>query len=222
MKKAYTHLLFDLDGTLFDTSAGVTTSVRHALTRMGRPIPSPETLLKFIGPPLHEGFMEFCGMSAEEAATARERYREYYADRGVIECALYDGMRETLAALQAAGYTLAVATSKPEVYATRILEHFDIARYFTYIAGSTLTEARTAKPEVIAYVLEKLGDPPTSSCLMIGDRRYDIEGAHALGMDGCGVLFGFGTKEELEAAHADILFTSPREMGKWLLSLGKF
>ncbi len=222
MKKAYTHLLFDLDGTLFDTSPGVTTSVRHALVRMGRPIPSQELLLKFIGPPLHEGFMEYCGMSAEEAATARVRYREYYADRGLLECRLYDGMSETLAALHAAGYTLAVATSKPEVYATRILEHFDIARYFTYIAGSTLTEARTAKPEVIAYALESLGNPPASACLMIGDRRYDIEGAHALEMDGYGVLYGFGTREEMEAAGADRLFATPSELGDFLLSLRNF
>ena len=214
----YTHLLFDLDGTLFDTAPGVMASVRHALGRMGRPIPDDVILKKFIGPPLHEGFMEYCGMTADEAVTARVRYREYYENGGMLECTPYEGIADTLCRLREAGYILAVATSKPEVFAKKILAHFGMDRYFTYIAGSTLTEARTKKTEVIEYALESLGNPPPTVCLMIGDRVYDIEGAHAFGMPACGVFYGFGTREEIEGAGADMTVESAAELAARLLA----
>ena len=200
--KAYRHILFDLDGTLTDPGVGITNSVAYALKKYGIPVEDTRELFKFIGPPLHESFEVYYGLSKEEAFTAVEYYREYYRDRGIFENFVYDGMAELLKSLHSRGYMLAVATSKPEVFARQILEHFALSGYFTYIAGSNLDGTRTKKAEVIDYALRSCGVQDTSSAMMIGDREHDILGAKTLGIDSIGVLFGYGSRAELENAQA--------------------
>ena len=137
------YVLFDLDGTLTDPALGITNSIMHALYKMGREIPPRESLYSFIGPPLIPAFMNFLGMSEEEAKTALGYYREYFSDRGLFENTPYDGIADSLAEIKSRGYRLAVATSKPELFAARIAERFGLAEYFDFICGATL--ARTSR-----------------------------------------------------------------------------
>jgi phosphoglycolate phosphatase len=198
------YILFDLDGTLTDPALGITNSIMHALSKMGREIPPRESLYCFIGPPLIPAFMNFLGMSEEEAKTALLYYREYFSERGLFENTPYDGIAEVLAELKSRGYRLAVATSKPEVFATRIAERFALAEYFDCICGATLDETRTKKADVIEYALGQLGATP-DECIMIGDRHHDIDGAHTFGMKSIGVLWGYGSRDELTEAGADAI-----------------
>jgi len=202
MKSRYTHLLFDLDGTLTDPAEGITRSVQYALRRFGIEVSDPRSLTPFIGPPLSESFRDFYGFDAERTHEAVRVMREYFDARGWRENRLYDGMPQLLDRLQRTGFILAVATSKPVVFARRILRHFDLMHRFSFVAGAELDGRRQAKAEVIAHVLRELRIDDPTVCLMIGDRRYDIEGATAAGMDSCGVLWGYGSREELTRAGA--------------------
>ena len=202
-------LFFDLDGTLTDPSEGIFHSIGYALREMGRK-PVPDTLLRrFIGPPLVPSFKEFLGMTEEEALTALRLYRVYFAERGMFENRPYDGIGPTLAALRDRGYLLAVATSKPEPFARRILERFELAQYFTEISGASMDESLNTKEAVLRQLLGRLADAGqvcttpekvARGASMIGDRRHDAEGAAACGIPTVGVLWGFGSREELQAA----------------------
>lgn len=205
------YILFDLDGTLTDPGIGITNSVMHALEKMGFPVPEREKLYPFIGPPLVWSFMNFYGCTEEEAKLGVKYYREYFTDTGIFENRVYDGIPETLAALRAAGKTVVMATSKPEDFARRIAERFDLARWFDFIAGSLMDETRTSKAEVIAYALESLGAKP-EDCLMIGDREHDVLGAAAHGIPCLGVLYGYGSREELLGAGAVGVVEAPEEI----------
>ena len=201
----YTHIFFDLDGTLTDPALGITNSVMHALRRMGRQVPPREELLFFIGPPLLETFESYCELDRDGAIRAVELYREHYHDKGIFENRLYTGISELLSTLNSSGYVISLATSKPEVYAKRILEHFEIDRYFAHVCGANLDGTRTDKSEVIKYALESAGNPPLDNCLMIGDRKHDVLGAKKIGLDCLGVLYGYGSREELVGAGADYI-----------------
>ncbi|MGI6030069.1 MAG: HAD hydrolase-like protein [Eubacteriales bacterium] len=201
--RRYDYVLFDLDGTLTDPFEGITGGVQYALRQLGRPVPPKEQLTGFIGPPLQKQFQQFCGISSEQAAWAVEQYRVYFADRGIFENRLYEGIPQLLEALCEAGQVLLVASSKPQVFVERILEHFHIRQYFTYVAGSELSGARVEKEEVIAHVLRQAGVAPGAAAVMVGDRCFDVEGAHQLGLPCIGVSFGYGGREELERAGAD-------------------
>ncbi len=205
----YKTLLFDLDGTLTDPYLGITNSVLYALERFGITGQSREQLKAFIGPPLIHSFMHFYGMSEGDARRAVALYREYYVERGMLENSVYAGIPEALAALRAAGYTLQVATSKPEVFAEEILRHFDLAKYFARIAGASLDETRVNKGDVIAYAL---AGGYEGRALMIGDREHDVIGARENGLDCMGVLYGFGSREELLAAGAVSLAPTPQDI----------
>lgn len=199
------YLFFDLDGTLTDPIQGITRSVQYALRHFGIDVADLRTLCAFIGPPLKDSFREYYGMNDAEAKTAVARYREYFAGRGIFENRLYDGIPELLADLQAAGRKLVMATSKPTPYARRIAHHFGFSDRFTLISGSTFDGARITKSDVIRHALGRLRIADPASVLMIGDRRHDIEGAAATGLGSIGVLWGYGSREELEAAGADRL-----------------
>lgn len=199
-KKYY---LFDLDGTLTDPKEGITKSVSYALKSYGIDVQDLDTLNKFIGPPLLEAFIEYYGFSEAAARGAIEKYRERYSRTGIFENKLYDGIEDTLKKLVDAGKTLLVATSKPTFFATKILDHFGIAKYFKFVAGSELDGTRTKKSEVIKYALESMGITDLAACVMIGDRMHDIIGAKETGLESVGVLYGYGSREELEAAGAD-------------------
>lgn len=215
--KSYNPILFDLDGTLTDPGEGIRNSVAHALNYYGIQMSAAE-LNRFIGPPLAEGFREFCGFSAGQAAEAVERYREYYREKGMLENRVYDGIPELLSRLREAGKILAVATSKPEVFARQILEHFHMDGYFDHIVGSCLDGTRTKKGEVIAEVFHRLGHtgPDKGACVMVGDRLHDIQGARENGLNSIGVTFGYGSLEELQQAGATHIAPSFEELARLL------
>ena len=194
----YKYILFDLDGTLTDSAPGITNSAAYALKSFGIDA-KPSELTAFVGPPLIDSFKRYYGMDDEQAKRAVTAFREYFVSRGMFENNPYPGVADMLAELKAAGKTLIVATSKPEPFAKKILAHFGLDGYFDLIAGSTLDETRTEKTDVIAYAIGTAG-LDTAAMLMVGDRCYDIDGAHALGIDAMGVLYGYGTEAELSAA----------------------
>lgn len=199
-------ILFDLDGTLTDSEEGILNSVEYALNKNGLQCERSE-LLSFIGPPLEQSFAR--KFPSLDPVKAVEDYREYYRDRGIIENRVYDGIEETLSALKNEGYHLAVATSKPEHFAKQIIEHFHLAPYFEGIYGATMDSSRVKKEDIIDYALDQYKD---HRILMVGDRRFDIEGAHTHGLHAVGVLYGFGSREELEKAGADYLIEKPQEL----------
>lgn len=211
------YLLFDLDGTLTDPMLGITRSVQYALRRFGIEVDDLRTLCRFIGPPLKESFRDFYGMDDEQATRAVALTREYFAPRGIFENRLYEGIPELLTELQAAGCMLAMATSKPEPFARQIAEHFRLADRFTLIGGTTMDGTRTAKRDVVRYVLGALDVEDPTAAVMIGDRRYDIEGAAAEGIASIGVLWGYGSREELAAAGAGQIVGTIPELRALLL-----
>ena len=212
------YILFDLDGTLTDPAIGITNAVMHALKKYGIAVSDRKELYKFIGPPLWDSFEKYCGFSKEEANTAVEYYREYYRDKGMFENQVYDGCEGLLKELKDNGKILIVATSKPEVFAEQILEHFGIAKYFTFIAGSTLDGSRVKKGDVIRYALESCKIIDGSQAIMIGDREHDIIGAKETGLISIGVLFGYGSRAELEEAGADFIVSTIEDIGKVILA----
>ncbi|MBQ7379567.1 MAG: HAD family hydrolase [Clostridia bacterium] len=208
----YKYALFDLDGTLTDPGEGITRSVQYALAKFGINVENRQELFCFIGPPLHESFEVYYGFSRPDAMKAVDYYREYYAVKGIFENLVYDGIRETLADLQAAGIKICLATSKPEYYAKQILEHFGLDGYFTAVAGSNMDGTRTKKAEVVERALMLLDNPDVRECVMIGDREHDVLGGKAHGLDTLGVLFGYGSREELERAGATYIAAKPAEI----------
>lgn len=215
--KTYRVLFFDLDGTITDPAIGITNSVIYALKKFGITAESRSGLYKFIGPPLADSFENFCGFSKKQAKEAVGYYREYYADRGIFENRVYDGCEDMLKRLSESGKTLAVATSKPEIFAKRILDHFSLSRYFFCVAGADLEGRRVKKDEVIADALDACAVMDKSRAIMIGDTRYDIEGARKAGIDSLGVLYGYGSRVELEAAGASYLAETVADIADILL-----
>lgn len=207
----YDYIFFDLDGTLTDPSLGITNSIMYALRKMGREVPERESLYRFIGPPLVPAFRSFLGMTEEEAQDALRLYREYFADRGIFENTPYDGIAEVLGRLCSNGKKLCVATSKPELFAGRILEHFGMAQYFTLVCGASMDEKRVEKADIISYAIERLGIEK-DGVIMVGDRHHDIEGAAKCGIPSVGVLWGFGSREELIGAGALHIVSSPDDL----------
>ncbi len=197
------YLLFDLDGTLTDPKEGITRCFQYALEAFGIHEEDADTLEWIIGPPLVESFMQGYGFTMEQAERATAKYRERFAPIGWAENKVYPGIPELLAKLKAEGYTLALATSKPEQLAVKIMEHFELAEYFTVLGGASMDLSRSKKEQVIEYVLERLGVTDRREVLMIGDRKYDILGAKQTGLRSLGVLYGYGDREELETAGAD-------------------
>lgn len=214
----YDYILFDLDGTLTNPGLGITNSVMHALKKLGIEPPERRELYKFIGPPLRESFARYFDLSPEHVEEAVEYYREHHADIGLFENELYPGIPALLAELSAGGATLLVASSKPEVYVRRILEHFGQAGRFAVIAGSLLDGRRENKAEVIEYALETGGVADRLHSVMIGDREHDIFGAKKCGLDSIGVLYGYGSRDELVAAGADAVAASVEELRGLLLA----
>lgn len=198
-------ILFDLDGTLTDPALGITNSVMYSLEKFGIPVPDRTKLYPFIGPPLLDSYMERFGMTKEEAEQAIAYYREYFKEKGLFENTPYPGISEMLAALKAAGKRLYLATSKPIVFAERILEHFSLAPYFNGAVGATLDGKLSEKEDVIAEALRRYQITDLSHTAMVGDRKFDILGAKKNHLISVGVLFGYGSHEELTEAGADHL-----------------
>ena len=192
-------ILFDLDGTLTDSGPGIMNCAKMALEHYGISIEDINQLRVFVGPPLHDSFVKF-GVPAEEADEAIRIYRSRYLTVGKFENTPYPGVRELLEKLQKDGHQLYVATSKPESTSVEILEHFDLAKYFTRICGATMDRSRSSKEAVIAYLLETAD--PASEKIMVGDTAFDVIGANAHGIPAIGVSWGYGLMEDMRQAGA--------------------
>ena len=202
-------ILFDLDGTLTDSGEGIIKSSAMVLEKYGLPVPSYEEMRVFVGPPLHETFHKF-GVPKEKCDDAVELYRVRYNTVGLFENFPYPGIRELLEALKAQGHRLFVATSKPEEMSVRILEHFDLAKYFEIIAGATLDRSRLEKSDVIAYLLQQAGS--VENCIMIGDTVFDVVGAAAHKIPTIGVAWGYGKVEDIKNAGAMAIAETPEQL----------
>lgn len=227
----YKYLLFDLDGTLTDPKEGITTSVQYALKAFGIDEPDLDKLEPFIGPPLRESFMKFYGLNEEEAGEAVEKYREWFAPKGIFQNKLYAGIKELLSELKESGKILAVASSKPQVFVEKVLRHFAIYEYFDVIVGSELDGTRDSKEEVVEEALRRLaaagGREPVPEAkeesikltgeerrqtAMIGDRKFDVYGGKKHGLTTVGVTFGYAQEGELEEAGADYIVDTVEEL----------
>lgn len=199
----YDYIFFDLDGTLTDSGEGIVNSVEYALKRFGIEAERKE-LYKFVGPPLLYSFTEFCGFSESDAEKAVEYYREYFAEKGIFENRVYDGIEEVLIKLKENGRGLYVATSKPAEYTIRILDKFGLSEYFDYVSGSSMDGSDSSKEIIIRRAVEHSG-ADAHRILMVGDRRFDIEGAKKNKTASAGVLYGYGSRSELLEAGADYI-----------------
>ncbi len=203
-------IFFDLDGTLTDSAPGIIHSVQYALKKYG--IEAEENDLRsFIGPPLVHSFQERFGFDHDKALEAVTYYREYFTAGGMFENSVYPGVEEMLQKLKEDGLMLAVATSKPELFSKQILEHFALTRYFDFIGGAAMDESRATKVEVLSYALQELQVDPAKA-VMIGDRENDMEAASLLGTESIGVLYGYGSQEELANAGAKVFADTPMDI----------
>lgn len=221
MKQVFDTILFDLDGTLTDPAQGITRSLQHALSRLGMVPPQASDLFPYIGPPLEQTLMQRMGMDQATARQAVALYREYYLPHGWHENRLYDGIPQLLAALKNAGKTVMLATNKPQPMAEKILQHFDIARYFDHIVGSGMDGTRQNKTLVIEEALRRA--KPGATAVMVGDTQYDIEGAQNNAIPCIGLTYGYGPAQALAGAVA--LAHSPGQLEMLLLAgpdLGRF
>ena len=204
--------LFDLDGTIIDSSKGITNAVKYSLNILGYEIPNQEILNKFIGPPLEDSFERYFGMDEVICNKAIKYFKKYYESQGMYELRIYDDLEELLSKLSKK-YRLYVATSKDEKNANKIIKNLKIDKYFNYIAGASLEDGRSRKEDVIEYLIKKEEkNIQNSKMFMIGDTKFDIIGANANQMKSIGVLYGFGTREELEKENATFIVEKPLDI----------
>lgn len=213
----YETILFDLDGTLTDSGLGITKAAQYALSQMGYEVPERESLFCFIGPPLHSSFRKFYGMDEPTSVEAVRQFRVYYNQMGgILENQVYDGVREMLAQLKAAGKRLCIATSKPDAAAKQVMHHFGLDEFVPDIVGGTDDPDRNTKGKVIAYVLRTFGIDPATA-IMVGDREHDVHGATENNIPCIGITWGYGDRAELEGAGAAVTFDTPGEVLEYIL-----
>lgn len=212
------YCLFDLDGTLTDPYEGITNSIKYGLAKFGICENDTCKLKSFIGPPLYRSFMDSYSFTQEQAAQAVGYYREYFAQKGIFESRVYDGIKNMLYGLKQRDFRLLVATSKPQVFAERIIKHFNLWQYFDFIAGATLDDSRVEKADVISYALKSCNIAPYNA-IMVGDRKHDIIGAKKNGLNSVGVLYGYGGEDELKSAGADYIAATPSDVAEILINL---
>ena len=212
-------ILFDLDGTLIDSSEGITRSAQYALAHYGIDEPDLKKIYFFIGPPLMNTFMNHYGFSKEKAVEAVAVYRERYQDTGIFECSLYPGVKECIEELKKRGYMIGMASSKPEVSCKRILEHFGILELFDDVVGATFDGKIDTKEEVLNEVMRRWSDIPREEMCLIGDTMFDIEGANKVGVPSIAVSFGFGNVDEMLKAGAKTVVDDLRELPDVLAEL---
>lgn len=215
MKK---YILFDLDGTLVNTGEGIVKSVYYALERLGICEEETEKLERFIGPPLSDSFRDFYQLNETGVKKAIEKYRERYNKKGMQESKVYDGIPELLQTLKETGHVLCVATSKPGVFAEKIIDLHQIKQYFDFLSCATLDGTLSAKKDIIQIVLDRYPDASKEEFIMVGDREHDIFGAKACGIESIGVRYGFAVPGEFEAAGADYIFNTVKDLQGFLLS----
>ena len=211
MKKIF---LFDLDGTITEPKEGITKCVQYSLKSFGIEENDLDKLECFIGPPLHKSYQMFYGFSEEDAFVAVNKYRERYNDIGIYECNLYEGIETAIRYIYENDGVVCLATSKPEVYAIRLLEHYGLDKYFKCITGSLMDGGRTEKAEVIEEVFNRLNvsEDDKKDCIMIGDRLHDIVGAKLMGIESIGVEYGYAVDGELAEAGATYIVNDTKEL----------
>ncbi len=214
--KKYKHIIFDLDGTLTDPGLGITNSIMYALKKYGIEAERSE-LYKFIGPPLRESFNLYYGFDKEQSEQAVVYYREYFSEKGMYENEIYPGISDLLAELSLQNRKLYVATSKPQEYSILILEHFGLLKYFKIVSGSNMDGTMSAKSDLIERIIPRINSGELIETIMIGDRRYDIEGAKHHSIDSAAVLYGYGDRSELEDAKPTYLIESTAMLASLLL-----
>ena len=217
--RKFDYILFDLDGTVTDSGPGIMKAASIALESFGIKENDEKKLRLFVGPPLDKSFMERYNFSEEDAWKAIGAFRDYYNETGVYENSVYPGIEDLLKELKKNGYTIAIASSKPQNLIHIVLSHFHIEEYFDVIVGCELDGTRSDKAEVIKEVLRQLGELDASRdilsrTVMIGDRCYDVAGAHAFSLPCIGVLYGYGTREEMKEAGADYVAETPEDILK--------
>lgn len=211
-------VFLDLDGTLTDSRRGILTGASYALRAFGIEVPPCRVTTEFIGPPLYDSFRKYYGLSDADARRAVALYRDYYGREGLFENEVYLGVPEMLATLRGAGLSLYLATGKPHPYATRIVAHFGLDSYLDGVFGAEFDGTRGDKAELLTYATQRLFVSP-DACVMLGDRRFDVEGALATRVTPVGALWGYGSNEELTVAGADLLAKTPSEAAERILSL---
>ena len=211
----YDYYLFDFDGTVAETGEGIRKSVAYSLEKMGWEVPDAAVLNRFIGPPLHSSYMEYCGMTSEQADRAVVFYRERYVDIGLYESYVYPGVEDLLRALRERGAYVAIASAKPEVMVKTLAKHFGLDRHLHAIVGVTLDRKSADKKDLILRALPEGAD--RGRVCMVGDRCFDIDAAKALGMAGVGAGYGYAPEGELAASGADMVFDDVGSMAAWLL-----
>lgn len=209
----YKVILFDLDGTLTESGEGITKSVQYALEKLGQPEPDLKKLEVFVGPPLLQQFMKYAGLDEETAVRAVEYYRERYADIGIFENEVYPGVEDMLEKLRGKGYILAVASSKPERFVKKVLDYFDLTKYFHEIVGSEMNGGRTSKADVIEEALDRLHMADhREQVIMVGDKEHDVFGTRKAGLQCLAVSYGYGSEEELKNANPLKIADSAQEV----------
>jgi phosphoglycolate phosphatase len=213
----YKYILFDLDGTLTDPKVGITKAVQYALEKNNIKEDSLSTLEKFIGPPLKDSFMEFYSFDEKKSLDSIQYFREYFKEKGIFENEIYLGIEDLLKKLKQNDYKIIVATSKPLVFAKTILKHFKIIEYFDLIVGSNLDGTLVDKGEIISYIIDYLKIKNLKEVIMIGDRKYDVIGAKKNNIDSIGVLYGYGSMEELKIANPNYMINSIDQLYEFFL-----
>ena len=212
------YVFFDLDGTVTESAPGIINSVVYAIKKLGVRMPSEEELLKFVGPPLSDSFVKYCGVDPSKTKEAINIFREYFAERGIFENNVYPGIPELTAKLKSLGIKQILATSKPQLFAERILTHFNLIADFDGVYGNSMDEKYTDKALLLRDIIAKEGikGDDLKNCVMVGDRSSDISGAHKAGIRAIGVLYGYGDRPELEGAGADLIVETVRDLEKVL------
>ena len=210
-------IMFDLDGTLTDPKEGITKSIQYSLKHFDIEVANLNDLVRFIGGSLWEIYPKNFNLSEDDTKIAVEKYREYFSDYGIFENLLYDGIPDLLANLKSNGKKIILATAKPSVFAEKILRHFNIYQYFDFISGSELDGRRSEKYESISYAIENCGIASPELAVMIGDRNLDAIGAKKANVTSIGVLYGYGSYEELSNAGVDFMVSSVNELNDLLV-----
>jgi len=209
----YTDLFFDLDGTLTNSKPGIFNSALYAVKKLGlAPEQIPADLTPFIGPPLRESFKLVFGLNAEQSELATNYYREFYGNEGMHQYTIYNGIPEALKELSDLGYRMSIVTSKAEIYAVDIIKNSPLKNYFSMVSGCELSGERSEKNSLIPYNAERLGIALSNNILMIGDRYHDLRGARQAGISAAGVLYGFGSFDEIENEKPDLIINEPTDL----------
>jgi len=211
------YILFDLDGTITDPKVGITKSVQHSLEHFGIYVEDLDTLTSFIGPPLRDSYKKYYGFNDSNVEIAVAKYREYFSENGIFENTLYEGMDVLLKTLKDRGNQLIIATSKPTIYAEKIIKYFNLSLYFDFVSGSELDGRRSKKDEIIKYAFENMNITHFEKAIMVGDREHDIIGANNVGVDSIGVLYGYGDLQELMNAGATFISENVEKLSDLLL-----